>query len=258
MKRTEITLDPTHPTLDHHRPGEFPLFGTAMGVSAMLGAVDGATGIDAVSIHRPFLLTDPATQQLFVEIASDGVAARVVSDDAIHFEGQVRKTVPKRVEIDPAFDHDFSEAVTAAQIYDSFFHGPAFQLVAAARFTGKSLISRISTAPVTLALPDYTRLIEFALQSAGLLELALTGRMMVPDRIAHLTVSRRVAFCPRSVLANATQSAHGLSDISVLADGQPLLTIEGYATIALPFAFDAARLARLRAALLASSRVAAC
>lgn len=258
MKRTEIALDPTHLTLDHHRPGEFALFGTAMGVAAMIGAVDGATGIDAVAIHRPFLLTDPATQRLFVEIASDGLAARIVSHDAIHFEGRVHKTVPKRVEIDPAFDHDFSDAVTAAHIYDSFFHGPAFQLVAAARFTGKSLISRLSTAPATLALPDQTRLIEFALQSAGLLELALTGRMMVPDGIAHLTVSNRVAFSPRSVVANATQRPHGLSDISVHADGQPLLTIIGYATVALPFAFDAAKLTRLRAALLASSRVAAC
>jgi hypothetical protein len=258
MKRTEISLDPTHPTLDHHRPGEFPLFGTAMGVSAMIGAVDEATGIDAVAIHRPFLLTDPATQQLFVETASDGVVARVVSDDAIHFEGRVRKTVPKPVENEPAFDHDFSNAVTAGHIYDSFFHGPAFQLVVAARFTGKSLISRLSTAPVTLALPSHARLIEFALQSAGLLELALTGRMMIPDRIAHLTVSNRVAFAPRSVVANATQCPLGLSDISVLADGHPLLTIKGYATVALPFAFDPAKLTLLRAALLASSRVAAC
>lgn len=253
MKRIAIDLDPAHPSLDHHRPGEFPLFGTAMAISAMVDATKVAGGICDVVIHRPYLLTTPGVHRLFVEFGGDGGAVRVVSNEGVHFEGRIEEAAKIDTSAVVDSDVDWDGAVAAAEIYRSFFHGPAFQLVAAARFTGATLISRLSSQQSVAALPELVRLIEFGLHSAGLLELALSGRMMIPHHIARVAVDGPLREA-EAVFAEARQRPDGVCDIIVSSD-RPILSIKGYATVDLPFPADGAKLGSLRQSLIATSKV---
>jgi len=253
MKRIAIDLDPAHPSLDHHRPGEFPLFGTAMAIGAMIDATKASGGIRDVAIHRPYVLTTGGMHRLFVEVGRDGGAVRVVSPEGVHFEGRVEEAAKVETSAVVASDVDWDGAVAAAEIYRSFFHGPAFQLVAAARFTGTALVSRLSSRPSVAALPELVRLIEFGLQSAGLLELGLSGRMMIPHHIARVAVHGPLREA-EAIFTEARQRPDGLCDIIVSSD-RPILSIEGYATVDLPFPADGAKLDSLRQSLIATSKV---
>lgn len=264
MIRT-LYLDPTHPTLDHHRPGRDPLFGTAMGIAAMLDAAahdgDVPTGIRAVTVAAPYILATPGPHRLSVEVdarsGADDAAARLMSPGTTHFTGVVEwrgQASPPPAEVAAP-----GAAVDAETIYATFFHGPAFQVVAAARLAGSGLaasglVATASTAPAIAALPPVVRLIEFGLQSAGLLELALTGRMRVPHAVAHIALLAPLPHASAPLVATARQRHEGdavVSDIVVGGD-RSIVAIAGYATVDLPFPADGAGLAGLRRALLAT------
>ena len=97
------------------------------------------------------------------------------------------------------------------------------------------------------------RLVELALQSAGLFELARTERMMIPSRIARVRRLDPIDEAAGAALwARVRPSpiiAEGL-DIDVRDHtGRAMVTVEGYQTTTLPFSGDARALRRLNESL---------
>jgi hypothetical protein len=96
------------------------------------------------------------------------------------------------------------------------------------------------------------RILELGLQTAGLLELASSGRMMIPctldrvERISELDVDADLPLFARACFAQDSGSIH----IDILdAQGNAVQRIHGYRTVPLPFAADPSGLAALAAAL---------
>jgi len=261
---TILTLDPAHPTLDDHRPGGHPLFGTAMGIGALIeaGAVSGhcvdACRARVVQVRAPYILDHPGPHRLTVELGASGEATvrspgQPGRADVVHFEGHIGQGVPLAPWQAPMVpDLGPAHAVDQQRIYQAFFHGPTFQVVRAARFWGSALFARLADPPVPGAIAQVCRLIEFGLQSAGLLELAISGRMMIPSAIDSLDIidlGRPLAGA--DVFAHATQESEAAgttrSDIAIWAKpGVLLMQISGYRTVELPFPMELQKIAELR------------
>lgn len=256
-----VDLDASHPSLDHHRPGGLPLFGTAMGIDTIAGfarqvfAPLVVVSIEAVAIHGPCIMADNTQRRLTVEFqaarpdeAPRSVLARLTDParagrQSVHFEARVRVGTTPRLQPDDRRTPrtiDAPGAVDADEIYRAYFHGPAFQVIANAGFDGDRVMSVL--APGTGLIPDTARILEFGLQSSGLLELALSGRMMVPhriDRIDYAASGRVEAGCRIHAEARLHNGAGGGNDITIADDtGRLLMHIENYQTVPLPFASD--------------------
>jgi hypothetical protein len=101
------------------------------------------------------------------------------------------------------------------------------------------------------------RLVELALQSAGLLEIACSGRSMIPHAIDSVrrflpldedSTVPLLAIARRAASSGAVES--GAIDIDVCTtDGRAILGVRGYRTLPLPFASDPRSLADLATAL---------
>ncbi len=265
-----IDLDPAHPTLDDHRPGGLPLFGTAMGLGAMVSALRSQHPsitricIEDVRIAEPCILSTDAAHRLETVLGdiqhNEGGSFRDAlvrtpqrADEAevAHFRARLRGDMQpsdSTRSLDPP--SPIGLTVTGDEIYQVFFHGPSFQVVGAVQRNGDTLTAHLSDLPASRALMPEVRLIEFAMQAAGLLELSLSGEMRVPLRIGRITLS-----IDEQVLtgATATVAQHGKSslsgrssDIHISAkSGTEILAIAAYETVELPFPIDQSSLKAL-------------
>ena len=247
METTE-ELDPTQPFLDHHRAGGLPLFGTSMGIATLTRAVGpGPTAIGSIGVHDPYILEGdgPHRIRIILEPGPEGTAARLIRADPrlppmLMFDALFRTDPPATPHVNgPAVSA--VGGITAAEVYAVFFPGPAFQVIAAARMDGAALISRLSDAPPLV--PLQARLIEFAMQSAGLLELATSGRRMIPHRLGRIApVIAETAELTHPIHARACYAVDGeKADITLTdATGATVMTLTGYETVPLPFPADPA------------------
>ena len=275
-----VLLHASEPFLNDHRPGGQPLLGTAMGIELMFRAVRAmASGwapeprrFEQVKVFAPLILQHPtATVHVRAEcVANSGRAAiRCVVESrngaeppVPHFEALCVDAQPGTAEPHPhphtgmpthgATNLPFT--VNAADVYAVFFHGPAFRVVAAATRVGGEMVCEWQPAlpawthaPTNAAQPD-PRWLELCLQTAGLLELATTQRMLIPKRIAsveHGAAPERGT--PGRVFAHAKRSEAGAAiDITLeKQDGTRLLHVRGYRTEPLPFSSDAVALQAL-------------
>ena len=267
MSMKILTLNPAHPTLDDHRPGGHPLFGTAMGIGALIeaatanGLCGGACRAQALQVCAPYILDDPGPHRLTVELGASGEGTvrspgQEGCADTLHFSGRIGEgtsTIPWQAPIVP--DLGPVQAVDQQRIYQAFFHGPTFQVVGAARFCGSHLFARLADAPSSGAIAQVSRLIEFGLQSAGLLELAISGRMMIPSAIDSIDVfDLDQVFEGAGIFAHATQACESASttrsDIAIWAEpGVLLMQICGYRTVELPFPMERKKIVELCASL---------
>jgi hypothetical protein len=278
-----VDLDAAHPSLDHHRPGGAPLFGTAMGIDALAAAARQAArnlaivAIERIEIHHPGILAEGEKRRLTVEFdaRSEGrqgplLSGRIVTPagaapEILHVRACFRLGRSMPPSLGPASTpHRWAgAAVTARDIYGVYFHGPAFQVIAGAAFLGDALIAALAPPPRAAEIPAMARLIEFGLQTSGLLALARTGGMLIPHRIGRIVV-------PQSLFADdaapvvavatpgATDTGKPATDIEILdAANAVLIRIEGYETVPLPFASDLTAAAALGGLLRANGRVAA-
>lgn len=76
-------------------------------------------------------------------------------------------------------------------IYGAFFHAPTFRVVAQAGLYDRTMVAQLaSPLPRWSTEPGRSRiaprLIELGRQTAGLLQLALDGAMMIPRRMARI------------------------------------------------------------------------
>ena len=129
---------------------------------------------------------------------------------------------------------------TAAAIYGTYFHGPAYQVLEGAWQVGGRVAGRFAKAlpanhePAdrpTLASP---RLVELAFQTAGLAEIASTEQMGLPHGFDKLELLRPGNGEVES--AALVQSAgEGVFDVDVAdVDGRVVLSLKGYRTSTLP------------------------
>ena len=261
--RTLIDLDPASPGLDHHRAGGHPLFGTSLGTTALTRAArerwPGVDRAEQIGVHEPYILHEPGPHRIAIEFdaeASDAlgwfvdgrvIRAHPAQPEMLLFDARFRRTGLEAHAVRcPAPAGQEAGGIAGADVYRVFFPGPAFQVIDAARLHGATLVSRLSAGPVLI--PSQARLTEFAMQSAGLLELATSSRRMIPHRIGSISPLPGDAAPPAGPLFAIARAAHepGAIDIDVIdAAGAPVLTLARYETVELPFPAEPAPAATL-------------
>jgi Polyketide synthase dehydratase len=270
----DLVLDAEEPFLNHHRPGGLPLFGTVMGIEAMVSAAMRCAGLQNltscsvinVQIRSPIILQERFRQATINVTQPFGMERNHFVCEVTSKEGDFSTATHFKANVILNSLHSFSEkkpwvnnvnelafTVTAAQVYKLFFHGPAFQVIHAAALSGKTLVTELNpdlhalrneVSVTPLSIP--AQLIELCLQTAGLHDIAMQSRMMIPHRIARIdwvaapeesSASRRFGFATPSVGASldCVRFDMRLADESQ----QVFLQISEYETAPLPFPSDA-------------------
>jgi hypothetical protein len=258
----EVTLDPARaPFLDDHRIDGTAVLPGVMGIEGFAElaqlVVPGArvTAVEQVRFDAPikFYRDEPRTLQLeawLVPAAGEVIAEcrligvrRLAGRDepqrTVHFTGRVRLT--------PASDHvdvralphgappDGSPPVGRAEIYRTYFHGPAYQVLDAVWTVADDALGRMAE-----QLPPDTdgamlldpRRIELCFQTAGIWELrAHGGQMALPREVEELRWNGGATDGP--VVARVHARSDGGFDAEVDdAHGVPCLVVRGYRTAA--------------------------
>jgi hypothetical protein len=281
--RFDIQLDPSEAYLNDHRPGGEPLFSTVMAIEAavcgarIVAATPACASVDKVHVRAPYILHGAGPHHVALNIVRSHERpehhlfdCRITSGPAgrelIHLEAQVRfggrahDPAPLARPLGVARE---GPVIQAARIYELFFHGPAYQVVAEAQYRHNEM-----NCVLTRWLPRTHRdgrlgsemapqIIEFALQTAGLLEIAANGRMMIPDSIARVERLNRLDPAGSGIVhSRATYGSKHLQSIDVEVfdeQNQIILLVEEYRTVPLPFAVEVTKLARLHDALVGKS-----
>jgi hypothetical protein len=266
MSRQTIRLDPAAPYLADHQPGGRPLLGTVASLEILAEAASPLMGgiprrIEAVDIVAPLILASGAFRTARIECRAmvggiavcsleSGVGASAARHLSCRFLSRAPDYSPRRqpMALGP-------HAVDRDEIYSLFFHGPTFQVVAAAEWRDGVLLARLNAPlppwhidgrPALMA----PRLIEFALQSAGLLAMGDQPAMAIPRHIARIEY-----FLPSDerslpeLFAAATPGEAGI-DIDLFdLEGRVHMRIAGYRTTALPYPIAQDRMDALHRAL---------
>lgn len=274
---TEFKLDPQQPFLNHHRPGGKPLMGTVMSIELMAqaarlhGGAKQIVSLGDIKAQIAYIFADERPQVMFVRTRAHGadrtdtrIDCEVFSLDAQgrevpHFTGRAQPAADfsgatlKETLPDVANAHE----VTSADIYQSFFHGPSFQVLRSVRCTPSATIGYINTSlPPAYSPAEHDtafapRLIEFGLQTSGLMTIAELGQQRVPDQIGLIErFTAADVYAGTAWRAMASHDAQGVIEVRVVdAQNRLHLRILGYRTAPLPFAGDDQALLRLRAKL---------
>ena len=172
-----------------------------------------------------------------------------------HFRGRVRMSrTPAALAAATVAPRD-APSIPSSVIYDVLFHGPAYQVLAEERVSG-----RRATGVLTAGLPDdhtpmttpfalQPRLMELCLQTSGVWELATSGRLALPLGIERAEAASSGITAAGRVTAQATARDDGAFDVVVSDEaGTVLVRMLGYRSIALPGGGDANAIRLLQAA----------
>ncbi|MEO5640593.1 MAG: hypothetical protein ABIQ98_02365 [Sphingomicrobium sp.] len=255
LQRWRIERDPGDKLLDDHRPGGAPLLGTVANLETIAEALadwiadQTLVAIDDIVLGPALVFaTDaPITVDVVAEMRTDGsIEARssTHSSPAPHLAATFH--LADHFAPAPGFDAPALTpgAVSGEEIYSCLFHGPAYRVIDRAERQGERLFARAAMRLPPLrrgssASPIAARAIEFGLQAAGLLQLALDGSMAIPLRIARITRFAETDVGGGALLhARTERSTDGTFDIVVGHAGSVVAHIAGYATTPLPFAHD--------------------
>jgi hypothetical protein len=174
----------------------------------------------------------------------------------VHFRGRVRlaREAPEAPPAPTTPPDVPGTAVHAPEVYQVYFHGPAYQVLDAAWADETTAYGRLADVigpnhrPAEDRLVTAPRLLELCFQTAGVLELGTEGRMALPthaDRVVVFSGAREGA----GVTAMVTRPVDGAVDAVVVGpEGQAWLRLEGYRTVELPAPVDDAALAPLHQA----------
>ena len=277
--QVEVTLDPKQqPFLYDHQIDGTPVLPGVMGVEAFAEAAGCmlpgwyVESVEDVSFLAPFKFyrNEPRTvevQATFVCLGEAIVAEckligrrqlpnQAEPQSTIHFTGRVRlsRQKPEQVMMTTP-PHSGAAQIKRDDIYQIYFHGPAYQVVQRAWREGDRVIGVMAEAlppnhqPTdrpTLVTP---RTIELCFQTAGLWELGVESRFGLPQRIERVRVLGDPAKAKAPLYAAATPRPDGAFDAAVVdSAGTAYLVVTGYRTVALPTAVDSERLTALRAA----------
>jgi acyl transferase domain-containing protein/acyl carrier protein len=277
----ETTLDPTaQPFLHDHQIEGTPVLPGVMGVEtfaelATLLLPDWhVAAVEDIDFLAPFKFyrNEPRLVTLSALFRADGDS--IVADCRLtgsrrlpnqpepqvttHFTGRVRLVSRAHAGINASVPHPPNgAAVTAADIYSIYFHGPAYQVLERAWRDGATTVGLMAESlpdnhtPPHLPTVMAPRLIELCFQTAGIWEIGATGHMGLPQHIDHVSVpcmpDARSGRLHAVVTRNTTA---GSFDARVVdATGNLCVDLRGYRTVELPAGIDAAHLKPLQEAM---------
>lgn len=277
----ETTLDPrAQPFLYDHQIDGIPVLPGVMGVEAFaeaaLAFVPGwhVGAIQDVSFLAPFKFYrhEPRTLTIEAVIRPQGNAliaqCRLVGYRSLpnqsepqattHFTGRVllNKETPKAVRT--ATVEPEGAPIHASDIYQLYFHGPAYQVVQNAWWNGKQIVGRMAEKlpdnhhPSEVATSVSPRLIELCFQTAGIWEMGIDSRMGLPLHIDEVAISPQPADSASGALQAVVirKPEQNSFDAEVIdSRGNRLVRLSGYHTIAIADAIDPQKLKALRSAM---------
>jgi hypothetical protein len=250
------------PFLDHHRIDGTAVLPGVMGIEAFAEAGRllfpelHVTAMEDVAFLAPFKFyrDEPREIEVRCRFEEDGddvvvacglwgrrvLAGRSEAQETLHFRGCVRlarEPVATRKAEPPL--KPGSRRLEAADLYRVYFHGPAYRVLEQAWSAGDRVAGSLAAGlppghePAEAPLATRPRLLELCFQTAGAWEIASSGRMGLPQQLD------RVSFAPgseaRAAVAVVTPVGGDACDARVVdADGNVLVTLEGYHTVAVP------------------------
>jgi hypothetical protein len=271
-------LDPAvQPFLDDHRIEGTPVLPGVMGIEAFAEAAHvlapgwEVTSIEDVEFLAPFkwYRDEPRRVEVHVRAVPDGdnLVATCRLDGRRALPGQPEQVTSHftgRVVLSPT-EGDLGtmtppgppdrRAVAPNAIYDVYFHGPAYQVLAGVWRHGDATVGELATelpanhAADAGSLVTAPRLIELCFQTAGVAELAAAGSLGLPRRIRRLQVAPAATEAKARWAVVTTGEAGGVDAVVIDGEGHVLVRLAGYETVALPGAATAELLAPLEAAL---------
>jgi NAD(P)-dependent dehydrogenase (short-subunit alcohol dehydrogenase family)/acyl carrier protein len=260
----EATLDPVRERfLDDHRIDGTAVLPGVMGIEGFAElaslVVPGArvVAVEHVRFEAPFKFyrDEPRTLRLEAWLVPDDtgdviadcrligvrrLAGRDELQRTVHFTGRVRlgtngHAVAPSGAARPAVP-DAPPSVAAAEIYRTYFHGPAYQVLDAVWTRDGVALGRMAEGlpadTATGAMVVEPRRIELCFQTAGIWELrAHGGRVALPREVDELRWVGEA--CAGPVVVRVVARADGAFDAEVDdARGAPYLVMRGYHTIA--------------------------
>ena len=258
-------LDPARqPFLGDHRIDDTPVLPGVMGIEAFAEAsrlpLPGwhLEAIEEVAFLAPFKFYRDEPRRVTVRVRYRGLGDRLAADCELagsrllpgqeepvwtrHFRGRAvwRREAPAPEQGAPPPAPE-GPVISRGAIYRVFFHGPAYQVLAAAWTAGEGLVGRFAGAlppnhePATLATVTPPRLLELCFQAAGIEELAHEGRFGLPYRIDRLRLFSPAAEEP-GLHAVVSPSGPGEPVDAWVVDGSGrlLVGVEGYRTVERP------------------------
>ncbi len=136
--------------------------------------------------------------------------------------------------------------VEASDIYEVYFHGPAYQVIGEAWSTDGGAVSSMNPELPPNQIPEQAltiigpRLAELCFQTAGIWEIGTTGVMALPTRVEQLKLTTEASEQHASLFAVAIAN-DGEFDVRVVnGEGDVIAEMAGYRTVALPAPIDPA------------------
>lgn len=246
-----LHLDPCRSYLDHHRVEGVPLLGNVMAIESMataaaaLTAAAGKLHIQCVQGRVACFVPTPRTISIGAERKGDRIGCRVYDvkegDEEVYFTAEISFGA---FDAPPAFVPNRSDKVVSGEeVYRLYFHGPSFRVVESAWLEGEVMFAKMNrTLPavfckgVPVAMP---RAIELCLQTAGLYEIAISGRMRIPERIGGIVLYEQTDEYSAELTAAARPGQNGM-DITLFDNaGTVHMEVSDYLTADFPVPVDA-------------------
>jgi hypothetical protein len=277
--RVQTTLDPREqPFLFDHKIGGTPVLPGVMGIESF-GEVTMAFlpewhihAVEGVEFLAPFKFykDEPRTLTLTAQFVPEGdevvaqctlIGIRTVmgkEDVKTHFKASVRlDRNPTTQSSCTAAPEAHGSTVGDKDIYEVYFHGPAYQVLDTAWRENGVVVGRMQAElpdnhhPPNGHLVTEPRLVELCFQTAGVWQIGTTGRMGLPQHIDELQVVRMANQPEGRLHAVVTPRDDGKSFDAYVTDeaGNLYVTLRGYRTAELPGDVDPEKREPLRAAM---------
>jgi hypothetical protein len=179
------------------------------------------------------------------------------SEMTTHFTARVRLAVqsPQAIKTEiPAPSN--GNRIAASDIYRLYFHGPAYQVLENAYRAGEEVVGLLAKDlpadhdPIDRPELVAPRVIELCFQTAGLWEMGRKARMGLPYHIDRVNLLRDANGGNGGLQAVITPKSDDSFDARVVdAEGNVLLTLQGYRTMELPEAINTELLKPLQEAM---------
>jgi NAD(P)-dependent dehydrogenase (short-subunit alcohol dehydrogenase family) len=274
----ETELDPTRqPFLYDHKIDDNAVLPGVMAIEAFseLGLLmfPERTLVSAENVQFlapcKFYRDEPQTLLLSAQFDSDGddvlAHCRCLGSRRLHGQEEPRITThflatvrlapgPSAAEPRVIAGPDAAPALSAADLYRIYFHGPAYQVVGSAWRSPEGVVGAMTAdLPAELEQPGVDlvarpRLLELCFQTAGVWEIGSSGQMGLPSTVRRINFFAGGAEQGSELRALALRGDDGEQFDALVADasGQLQVSLEGYRTIAFPGAIDGELLAPLQ------------
>ena len=148
----------------------------------------------------------------------------------------------------PPLASQMGPSLESSNIYNLYFHGPAYQVIERVWRDGKRIVALMSNKlpsnhyPADLPTVVEPRLIELCFQAAGIWEMAEKGHMGLPQHIDRVSLFRKPEAIEGRLYAVVTPAGDAFDAEVVDEAGNTYVQLNGYRTVAVPNLVDEGRL----------------